>query len=323
MLKKLLIYKSESFNPYFNLALEKFLFDTLEKDTLILYLWQNKNTVVIGKNQNPWAECRVEELKNANGFLARRLSGGGAVFHDLGNLNFTFICANEDYSIQKNVSAIKLACSYLNVNAEISGRNDILINEKKFSGNAFYSSQGKSYHHGTLLISSELNKVENFLTPPREKLNAKGIKSVRSRVVNLNDINPQITVEAMQNALISATSKVFLLKPNLMPATTPPNDLILFFSDWNFIFGKTIPFTVSLSKRFLWGSVDLNLEITDGKIAKTQLYTDALDENLSALVEKALCNCELSLSIIKKQLQAHVLPQQASDIANLIKENLL
>ena len=146
---------------------------------------------------------------------------------------------------------------------------------------------------------------------------------MRSRVINLSEINPTITVDVMKNALIRAASEIFSLEAKLMPVCTPPDDLICFFSDWNFIFGKTISFTASLNKKFIWGTIDLRLDIKNGRIAKVLLYTDALDENLSVSVEQALTNCELSLTTIENQLKSYLIPTQAHDIANLIKDSLL
>ena len=170
MIKNLLFYISDTLNPYINLAKEKFLFDSVDNKTLILYLWQNQNTVVIGKNQNAYLECRTELLKQDGVTLARRLSGGGAVFHDIGNLNFTFICATENFDVSNHVKVIQNACRKANIETQISGRNDILANDKKFSGNAFYNSQGHSYHHGTILINADTEKLNRYLTPPKAKL---------------------------------------------------------------------------------------------------------------------------------------------------------
>lgn len=324
MIKKLLIYKSESFNPYHNLAVEKLLFDTLDKNTVILYLWQNKNTVVIGKNQNPWAECRCNQLEQDGGFIARRLSGGGAVFHDEGNLNFTFICENENFDIPRQLSVIRHACALTGIDAEISGRNDILASGKKFSGNAFFSSGGKSYHHGTILISSDIQKVAKYLTPPREKLLAKGVKSVNSRVISLNELANTLTPKKMAKLLTLSAEKVYSLPAEIMKKIDEQKLLshIEFFSDWDFIFGKTIKFSSSLSSHFSWGSVELNLQIENGVIKKVLLYTDALDEDLSNLVDKALCNCKLNLDAIKNNLFLQLPHTQADDIASLIVENL-
>ena len=149
MVHQLQICITDCVDPYRNLATEKYLLDTTPEDCCTLFLWQNKNTVVIGKNQNAWAECRCSLLESEGGKLARRLSGGGAVFHDLGNLNFTFLSSTVNYDLSRNLNVIKTACHLAGISAEISGRNDILADNRKFSGNAFYNTKDKSYHHGT------------------------------------------------------------------------------------------------------------------------------------------------------------------------------
>ena len=126
MITKLRIYATTKTDPHLNLATEKHLMDITKPGECLLYLWQNKNTVVIGKNQNPWLECRTSLLEEEGGKLARRLSGGGAVFHDLGNLNFTFIMCKEDYDLDRQLSVIQTACAIAGIQAEKSGRNDIL-----------------------------------------------------------------------------------------------------------------------------------------------------------------------------------------------------
>ena len=183
-----MIYKyliSDSTDPYHNLALEQLLFDHCEHDSVILYLWQNNNTIVIGKNQEPYNECRVDEFLRDNGRIARRRSGGGAVFHDLGNLNFTFLVPTADYDLDKQLKVIELACEKLGVKVERSGRNDILADGRKFSGNAFYKNGPRAYHHGTLMVDVDREKMGRYLNPSKAKLSSKGVDSVRSRVVNL------------------------------------------------------------------------------------------------------------------------------------------
>mgnify|MGYP004479750105 CR=1 FL=1 len=137
MVTKLTYIESNQVNPYKNLAVEEYLLLHCEDKECILYLWQNQNTVVIGRNQNAWKECKVTKLEEENGHLARRLSGGGAVYHDLGNLNFTFLVNKDEYSLEKQLQVIINAMGRLGLKAEKSGRNDILIDGKKFSGNAF------------------------------------------------------------------------------------------------------------------------------------------------------------------------------------------
>ena len=141
MVTKLTYIESDQVNPYKNLAVEEYLLLHCEDKECILYLWQNQNTVVIGRNQNAWKECKVTKLEEENGHLARRLSGGGAVYHDLGNLNFTFLVNKDEYSLEKQLQVIINAMGRLGLKAEKSGRNDILIDGKKFSGNAFYEQE--------------------------------------------------------------------------------------------------------------------------------------------------------------------------------------
>ena len=138
MINKLYIYESTGVDPYENIATEKYLLENVQAGSCILYLWQNKNTVVIGRNQNAWAECRTSLLEQEGGKLARRLSGGGAVYHDLGNLNFTFLTCEDEHNIDRQLSVIQEACKRLGIETEKSGRNDLLASGHKFSGNAFY-----------------------------------------------------------------------------------------------------------------------------------------------------------------------------------------
>ncbi len=325
MISKLKIYRANGTNPYTNLAIEKVLFDSVEKRELILYLWQNKNTVVIGQNQNPWKECLCEELKKDSGFLARRLSGGGAVFHDLGNLNFTFICHSENYDLNRNLNIIKTACEYANIDAEISGRNDILASGKKFSGNAFYNSLGKSYHHGTILVSADKEKMQKYLTPSREKLASKGVKSVKSRTVNLCELNPEITIEKMAEFLIQSAEKVCGLTAEAVSINdeNKVNSLAKIYGSWEYLYGKTIPFSCEVSARFDWGNFDLLLMVEKGKIRSVQFFTDSLDWELSSKVNNYLVGCPFAANDIFNCLNSVIDTQTAKDITFAIEQQLL
>ena len=203
---------SENTSPYYNLALERSLFDFVDEDTVILYLWQNSHTIVIGKNQNAYAECKVDEFIKDGGTLARRPSGGGAVYHDLGNLNFSIICKESIAKEHTYQRIVKEALGYFGIVSEFNGRNDLTVNDKKFSGNAFYVKDDVMCQHGTILINSDFKELSKYLTPDISKLERNHVKSVESRVVNLSEISDQITVESMKEAMIKATNAVKLGK---------------------------------------------------------------------------------------------------------------
>lgn len=312
MISKLQFYMGNGFDPYVNLAKEKYLFDTVQEDCLLLYLWQNQNTVVIGKNQNAFSECRTELLKEEGGRLARRLSGGGAVFHDLGNLNFTFICTTENLDIKKHMEVIQRACALAGIKTELSGRNDILADDRKFSGNAFYNSQGRSYHHGTLLISADTEKMTRYLTPPKAKLEAKGIKSVKSRVLNLTELAPTLTCETMKAHLLSAFEAVYgsTPEPYIDVDEEKISELAKVFGSWEHLYGTPLPFNVSCQGQLPFGNMELQLQVTGGIIRDLQVYTDALDSELSERIVNTLVSLPFELAAIRAALSGK-LPEQA------------
>ena len=159
----LVVIRTAHTSPYENLGLEQYLTGQAAPGQCILYLWQNRPTVVIGRNQNVWAECRPEAMEEDGVLLARRLSGGGAVYHDLGNLNFTFIARSALYSVPRHLEVILKSLSLLGIPGEISGRNDLTVRGRKFSGNAFYRSGDFCCHHGTLLVDADLTAMSRYL----------------------------------------------------------------------------------------------------------------------------------------------------------------
>ena len=324
MLKNIVFYISDTLNPYINLAKEKILFDSVDNQTIILYLWQNQNTVVIGKNQNAFLECRTELLNQDGVTLARRLSGGGAVFHDIGNLNFTFICATENLDISKHMKVIQVACKKAGIETQISGRNDILASDKKFSGNAFYNSQGHSYHHGTILINADTDKLNRYLTPPKAKLEAKGIKSVKSRVINLSTLSPDLTCEKMKTLLLSAFEETYGIKPQNfgeidMDKVTPIAD---YYSSWEHLYGTMLPFNVTCEGQLSFGNVQIQINVEKSVITAIKLYTDSLDTEIASKVETALISKPFTLSAIQLALENSLDSQKASELTTLFNQQL-
>lgn len=185
---KLRLLLSESYDPWFNLAVEECIFKQMPADQRVLFLWRNDNTVVIGRAQNPWKECNTRKMEEDGVKLARRSSGGGAVFHDLGNTCFTFMAGKPEYNKTISTQIILDGLSKAGIQATASGRNDLVVpladGERKISGSAYKETKDRGFHHGTLLINADLSRLANYLNPDPKKLQAKGITSVRSRVTN-------------------------------------------------------------------------------------------------------------------------------------------
>lgn len=324
MIEKIFVYESGSVDPYYNLAAEQHLLELVQPGCCILYLWQNQNTVVIGSNQNPWNECRVSLLETEGGRLARRLSGGGAVYHDLGNLNFTFLMWEADYDVQKQLDVIRVACKAFGIQAEPSGRNDLLADGRKFSGNAFYHHQGKAYHHGTLLINADTQKMQRYLSPPKAKLDAKGVSSVRSRVLNLNELSPGLTCEKMKKQMASAFGKVYGIEPQMLwlneTDLAAVSELQQRYASWDYLYGKPLPFSFSCESRFPWGHIQLQLQLESGTVLQAKVYSDAMDHLLAPKLEQGLAHCRFTLDELQEAVRSHIDQQE---IANHICQMLV
>ena len=307
MIRKIKLFESDSFDPHYNLAIEQFLLETVEEDTCILYLWQNANTVVIGRNQNAWKECRTTLLEEEGGRLARRLSGGGAVFHDLGNLNFTFLVPQADYNLDKQMQVIQRAVEACGIQTERSGRNDILAEGQKFSGNAFYKNGKQAYHHGTLLVDVDKEKLGRYLSPSKKKLQSKGVASVRSRVVNLKELNPELTIDALKSALKAAFSEVYGFEPEAILKSELDQNVISQLqqrnSSWEWNYGREIPFTYEYEQRFEWGEVHIILQVENGINNQVKVYSDSMDWEVSSKLEEALIGNRFSEECVLQELE--------------------
>jgi len=290
------IISINSLDPWWNLSVEEYLLDTVEPGQCILYLWQNQNTVVIGRNQNPWRECRTELLENEGGKLARRLSGGGAVFHDTGNLNFTFVVSRELFDLDKQLGVILNAVKALGIKAEKTGRNDLTAAGRKFSGNAFCFRKNSAYHHGTILVSTDFNKLTKYLQVSAEKMNAKGVQSVQSRVINLSELKPGLAVNDVVEAMINtfrdsynSAAPVESCVRNGAENRETLEELYAKYSSWKWRYGEAPDFDVEIGRRFDWGEVQLVFSLEDGIVSKSTIYSDALDgeyiERLSGIFD--------------------------------------
>jgi lipoate-protein ligase A len=320
---------SKEYNPHHNLALEEYLVTHVKTGEAILYLWQNEKTVVIGKNQNPWKECRTKELEDDGGTLVRRLSGGGAVFHDLGNLNFTFVVNKEDYDLDKQLEVIIKAVNKFSIPAEKTGRNDITVDGRKFSGNAFYTDGRHSYHHGTILIRVDMENLSKYLNVSREKLVSKGVDSVKSRVINLSEYNSGLNIDTMKQALIEAFSEVYERKATPLDTSRLEDSQISILSNkyasWEWKYGRKIDFNYSLERRFPWGNIDLGFHVEAGIITECMAYSDAMDIWFISRLTECFKNCLFSLESLIRRLKEVEVKDAVSeaireDIIGLLKE---
>ena len=328
MIQKIFIYNAQGTDPHENLAAEKVLMDALASGEAMLYLWQNLNTVVIGRNQNAWLECRTSLLEEEGGKLARRLSGGGAVYHDLGNLNFTFLMCKEDYDLDKQVAVIQQACALAGIQAEKSGRNDLLADGRKFSGNAFYQDKIHAYHHGTLMVDVDKEKLGRYLSPPKAKLQAKGVASVRSRVVNLRELCPALTIRRMQENMALAFQQVYGLQAEEFHLTDAMaaeiGCLKAQYGSWDYLYGAPLSFTFSCEEKFDWGYIGLQLDAKGGTILDVQINTDAMDWTLPEAIVTALKGCRFDTESMVYGLQQAFLPADVcEDLCGLIRKQVL
>ena len=286
---------STQHNPFLNRAVEQHLTDNQKEDTVTLYLWKNERTVVIGYNQNPFSECNVQLLLDEGGHLMRRGTGGGAVYHDLGNINFSFVADKHLYDVHKQLSVIQDALLSYGLETEISGRNDLICQGRKFSGNAFAKGQRNDLHHGTLLIKTESAMMQRYLNVDKAKLMKHGVSSVRSRVVNLSELVPELTSESIKQPLIASFEKIYEGKATIIDFNTvaqlPEVQAIREdISSHEFLFGRWEQFKTTKKAQFAWGNVDIALHIDEANalITEVQIASDCLEPDTIQQAEELL-----------------------------------
>jgi lipoate-protein ligase A len=322
MTPKRKIVISDSTSPYENLAIEKYLTANLGEDEIVLFLWRNDDTVVIGRNQNCWRECKVSEILANGGRIARRLSGGGAVYHDSGNLNFSFIYPDGKWTVSDGLSIIALACRNHGIDASVSGRNDILTNGAKFSGNAFFSLNGNNgqknhCHHGCILISTDTSRMELFLNVSKAKLESKGVRSVRSRVVNLGSLAPHLTPDLLSESLSDAFGGEVFPVPDSNEIKKDAEHLAS--DEW--IFGRQIDFTDSFGARFPWGEITLNFKVSAGTVTECKIYSDSMDEHISTSLESDFVGKQFLATALGDSITVSDATVK-NDICELLLENI-
>lgn len=270
-------------DPRINLAIEEYVLKNMdiEKDDFLLF-YINQPSIIIGKNQNTIEEINTDYVEANNVLVVRRLSGGGAVYHDLNNLNFSFLTKDDGNSFsnyKKFTQPVVDALAKLGVNSELSGRNDILAEGKKVSGNAQYSTRGRMFSHGTLMFDLDIDAVVNSLKVKQDKIESKGIKSVRSRVANIIDFLPEkITVEQFRMEILKS---IFGGEENIQYYELTEEDWANIheiskerYQLWEWNYGKSPRFNIQKTKRFPSGSIDIRLEVNKGIIEDVTIFGD-------------------------------------------------
>lgn len=316
---------SPSTDPRWNLALEQYVFDSLPRDKSYFMLWQNHNTIVVGKNQNAAAEINGAFVRERGITVVRRLSGGGTVYHDLGNLNFTFITDAADAAeidFRRFCLPVVEALADLGVTAEINGRNDITIEGKKFSGNSQYLREGRVMHHGTLMFRSDLTVLSDALHVDREKLSAKGIPSVTSRVTNIGDhLSADVGIDDLRRALLHHIP----CEDDAAPYVLTEEDIAAIdelaaarYGTWEWTYGHSQALSLVRKARIEGcGTVEVSLDTDGGLITALTIHGDFFGSGDTAELAKQLIGCRCEAEALEEKLSTvslhhylHNCPQQ-------------
>ena len=292
--------ESPSRDPYFNLALEEYVFERMDKSKSYFLLWQNDNTIVVGKYQNTAEEIDQAYVDAHHIRVARRLSGGGAVYHDRGNLNFTFIVDRADapgLNFKIFVEPVIQALARFGVHAAFTGRNDLTIDGMKFSGNAQYARRGRLLHHGCIMLDSNLTSVADALRVKEAKFDSKAVKSVRSRVTTINAHAPApISMEDFKGAL----KECAMASGELEPCTLTEEDLAAIrklrdekYATWAWNYGFSPAYDMRREMKFPAGLVTAHLSAEHGKIKAVRFYGDFFGNGELGELERAMAGLPL------------------------------
>lgn len=286
------IINNTNTDPHFNLALEEYLFKDSNEE--IFMLWQNRCSVIVGKNQNTLAEVNIEKAQKCGVDIVRRETGGGAVYHDEGNINYTFISNDADKFMDFKIFAEPIFKTLLGIGikAELSGRNDFVIGERKFSGNAQSVHRNRILHHGTLLFDADLNALSEFLTVDEGKIASKGITSVKSRVTNiLPHLEKQINVDEFKNMLLNAVIEMTgnriseITDEEIIAVNKLKNEK---YDTWEWNFGATPPYGFQNKIYTSSGTIEVFLNVENGIISDAKIYGDFFASAETAEFEEKL-----------------------------------
>ncbi|MGQ9333421.1 lipoate--protein ligase LplJ [Bacillus paralicheniformis] len=298
-------------DPRINLAIEEYCLKHLDPEETYLLFYINQPSIIIGKNQNTIEEINTKYVDENGIIVVRRLSGGGAVYHDLGNLNFSFITkddGNSFHNFKKFTEPVVAALKRLGVDAKLSGRNDLMANGRKISGNAQFSTKGRMFSHGTLLFDSEIEHVVSALKVKKDKIESKGIKSIRSRVANISEfLDQKMTTVEFRSMLLRY---IFDTEGEIPEYKLTEKDWKIInqiskerYQNWDWNYGKSPKFNLQHSKRFQAGSVDIRLEVQKGVIRECKIFGDFFGVGDVSDIEEKLTGVQYERKAIEEALQ--------------------
>jgi lipoate-protein ligase A len=297
-------------DPQINLAIEEYVLKNLDINETYLLFYINEPSIIIGKNQNTIEEINTEYVEGNGIKVVRRLSGGGAVYHDLGNLNFSFITKDDGesfHNFRKFTEPVVVALKKLGVNAELSGRNDLEVGGRKISGNAQFSTKGRMFSHGTLMLNSEIENVVSALKVKKDKIESKGIKSVRSRVANISEfLTEKVEIDEFRSLLLK---NIFEGQDEIPEYVLTDEDWEKIYQlskeryqNWEWNYGKSPKFNLQHSHRFPVGSIDVRLEVNKGVIENCKIYGDFFGVGEVGEIEEKLTGTRYGKNEIDKAL---------------------
>ncbi|MEK5040680.1 lipoate--protein ligase [Sporosarcina sp. FSL K6-3457] len=316
-------------DPRINLAIEEYILKNMDidKDPFLLF-YINEPSIIIGKNQNTVEEIDTDYVE-ANGIhVVRRLSGGGAVYHDLGNLNFSFITKDDGDSFRnfkKFTEPVVQALAEMDVKAELLGRNDILVEGRKISGNAQFSTNGRMFSHGTLMFDTEIDRVVSALKVRKDKIESKGIKSIRSRVANITEfLDEPMTIEQFR---MSVLKSIFGGEENIQYWELTDDDWVGIhalsaerYANWDWNYGKSPKFNMQHSHRFPVGGIDVRLDVNKGIIEDVNIFGDFFGVGEVAVIEESLKGIQYDRQSMSEALTAIDIPTY---LGGITKEEFL